>query len=87
MAQVLYFYKGSGRLALVKVQARGVPMADPTARQAHLIAAWADRAAAMLDKALNVAEHTEDTRLIAKVRHLRDRTLDLHNDYRGEWPR
>jgi hypothetical protein len=62
-------------------------MADPTARQAHLIAVWADRAAAMLDKALNVATHTEDTRLIAKVRDVRDRALALHNDYRGEWPR
>ena len=57
-------------------------MADPTKRQAHLIAVWADRAAAMLDKALNVAAHTEDTRLIARVRDVRDRALGLHNDYR-----
>ena len=58
-------------------------MAEPTKRQAHLIAVWADRAAAMLDKALNVTEHTEDIRLIARVRDLRDKTLELHNDYRG----
>jgi len=58
-------------------------MPDPTARQAHLIAVWADRAAAMLDKALNVATHTEDTRLIARIRDLRDKTLALHNDHRG----
>ncbi len=58
-------------------------MAEPTKRQAHLIAVWADRAAAMLDKALNVTEHTEDIRLIARVRDLRDKMLELHNDYRG----
>ena len=56
-------------------------MADPTQRQTHLIATWADKAAADLDKALKIAEHTEDTRLIAKVRDVRDRALALYNDF------
>jgi hypothetical protein len=59
-------------------------MSDITKKRRHLIVAWADQAAADLDKALNVTSHTGDTRLIARVRSLRDRALDLHNDHHDQ---
>jgi hypothetical protein len=55
-----------------------------TERQAWLIALWADNAAADLSKALKVAEHTGDTRLIAKVRDVRDRARSLYHDFHKE---
>lgn len=56
-------------------------MTNPTPRQRYLIAIWADAAAAELDKALDVAQHTEDIRLIARVRTIRDQALGLYNDF------
>jgi hypothetical protein len=57
---------------------------DPTKRQAYLISTWAAAAADDLARALDVAQHTEDARLIARVRDVRDRAMSLYNDFRQE---